>query len=545
VIADEHLAEDAFQATFLILARKAGTVRGRNLAGWLHLVARRVAVRAAKKQSATRETLLDHDPVGPATPPDSDWKPVLDAEIARLPERFRLPVLFCYLQDYTTDEAARTLGVPRGTVLSRLATARQRLAVRLTSRGVTLPATLAAAGLASNQLVTATARTAAAFAVGEALLPTVPTLLATEVMRMTAWKLPTALATAMVLTVGLCSGFAWVQAGGKGRSTSAVGSDAQTDGGRTSPQDKQTPKRDEDPNKPANEAVLKSLVPQIEALNEYISDRDKERSRLSEQLQDRISKCRIASMDDFATIQKQCAARAEGIRAAVLEVRRDEQALAEMEQRLTVIDQLSRPELANLLQDVHIDPNSKDGIRLGVMYRKQADLESKIRELGVQVKRTERKRPGTDVELAGANEELEVLNSDVEMVEKQAQARAAEVVKTRFARELESRKQKGAMEVQLARQAIVRKQGAVREDERKLDEQFKLGLTVGGLENEIALIRDKLQKIEWDIRDNQDKRNKLELLKRTYPLRPPEMTIEQVAKELAEIRRDLAELKRK
>src|SRR5439155_12025628 len=96
IVRDEHLAEDAFQATFLVLARKAGSVRGSNLAGWLFRVARRVAVRARMQAAARakRETPLEAEPAAPATD-DGEALAILDEEIARLPERFRLPVVLC------------------------------------------------------------------------------------------------------------------------------------------------------------------------------------------------------------------------------------------------------------------------------------------------------------------------------------------------------------------------------------------------------------------------------------------------------------------
>ncbi|MBX9584497.1 MAG: sigma-70 family RNA polymerase sigma factor [Gemmataceae bacterium] len=145
IVRDDHLAEDAFQAVFLVLARKAGSVRGANLAGWLFRVARRVSSRARRQaeRRARWEAPLTADVAGPPLPCPAEGREelaVLDEEVARLPERFRLPVLLCYLGGRTTEDAARVLGCPRGTVLSRLATARQRLAARLTRRGVTLPA---------------------------------------------------------------------------------------------------------------------------------------------------------------------------------------------------------------------------------------------------------------------------------------------------------------------------------------------------------------------------------------------------------------------
>jgi RNA polymerase sigma factor (sigma-70 family) len=140
VLRDAHAAEDAFQATFLVLARKMHSVRQRaTIAGWLYRVALRVAVRA--RRGLRREEPLMKEPA--VEEPDGlagqEVRSALDDELGRLPERFRLPVLLCYVEGHTTEQAARLLGCPRGTVLSRLATARKRLAARLARRGFALP----------------------------------------------------------------------------------------------------------------------------------------------------------------------------------------------------------------------------------------------------------------------------------------------------------------------------------------------------------------------------------------------------------------------
>jgi RNA polymerase sigma factor (sigma-70 family) len=176
VLGDAHAAEDAFQATFLVLVRKAASVSRRQaLAGWLYRVAYRIALRARSR--AVPQPMAEL-PEPTAQEPDAalwrDLRPVLDEEVGRLPEKYRLPVVLCYLSGLTTDEAARQLGVPRGTVLSRLAWARQRLRARLSLRGVTLSAGLLGALLASRAaapasaaLVGAALRAALAFAVGQ------------------------------------------------------------------------------------------------------------------------------------------------------------------------------------------------------------------------------------------------------------------------------------------------------------------------------------------------------------------------------------------
>ncbi|MFO0847555.1 MAG: sigma-70 family RNA polymerase sigma factor [Gemmataceae bacterium] len=200
LLRDEHAAEDAFQATFLILARKAGSVRG-NAAGWLHRVARRVAIRASK--GAKYERLAADPPDRPTTSSDPELAALLDAEIDRLPDRFRLPVVLCYLDGRRTEDAAELLGVPRGTVLSRLATARQTLAARLTRRGVTLPVGGLAATVTAEH-VTASVSAAGRFVAGGLTGGTVQ--LANEVLHMGVRKQVIGWAAMLVATAGLGTG---------------------------------------------------------------------------------------------------------------------------------------------------------------------------------------------------------------------------------------------------------------------------------------------------------------------------------------------------
>jgi RNA polymerase sigma factor (sigma-70 family) len=143
-----HDAEDAFQATFLVLARKAAAVRGEALAGWLYTVARRTAqeARAAHARRRARERQvgdMPHPEVAPAEP--QDWRPLLDRELALLREDYRAAVVLCDLEGRSRREAARQLGVPEGTLSSRLARARSLLARRLLKCGVTLSAGAVAA----------------------------------------------------------------------------------------------------------------------------------------------------------------------------------------------------------------------------------------------------------------------------------------------------------------------------------------------------------------------------------------------------------------
>lgn len=143
VLRDTHTAEDAFQATFLILARKADSLSKPELLGhWLHGVAYRTAVKA-RTEAARRRTHEQQAVLPQEIAPDDDFlwrdlRPVLDEEVNRLPNRYRVPVVLCYLQGQTNAEAARRLGCSRGTVATLLARAREKLRRRLTQRGVSL-----------------------------------------------------------------------------------------------------------------------------------------------------------------------------------------------------------------------------------------------------------------------------------------------------------------------------------------------------------------------------------------------------------------------
>ncbi|HZV06097.1 MAG TPA: efflux RND transporter periplasmic adaptor subunit [Gemmataceae bacterium] len=152
VLHDLHDAEDAFQATFLALARHAGSIAKREaVASWLYKVAYRSALTARSQRARrhSREKLCggtEHLSVSPdadSFTENQELRGVLDQEIGRLPERFRAAVVLCYLEGKSVNEAAMLLGCPRGTVASRLARAREHLRVRLAGRGLALTAALA------------------------------------------------------------------------------------------------------------------------------------------------------------------------------------------------------------------------------------------------------------------------------------------------------------------------------------------------------------------------------------------------------------------
>jgi RNA polymerase sigma factor (sigma-70 family) len=155
LLGNYHDAEDAFQATFLVLARRADSVRPRDgVAGWLYGVARRTALkaRAAAARRRTRERQVGEVPEPEAPHPGRghDLLPFLDEALSRLPGPYRVTILLCDLEGKTRREAARQLGLPEGTVASRLARARALLAKRLARLGPAASFGLTAAFLSPN-----------------------------------------------------------------------------------------------------------------------------------------------------------------------------------------------------------------------------------------------------------------------------------------------------------------------------------------------------------------------------------------------------------
>ncbi|QDV38760.1 RNA polymerase sigma factor [Tautonia plasticadhaerens] len=175
ILRDPADADDACQATFLVLARKAGSLWTRDSIGpWLLGVARRVSHRSrcddARRRRHERGAGALRSSVEPGDPPD-DFEPVLVEEVDRLPDRFRSPIVLCHLQGLTHEQAADRLGWPVGTVRSRLARGRDRLRARLEGRGISPlavlpPASAAKAGAIRAALSEATTEAAARVAAG-------------------------------------------------------------------------------------------------------------------------------------------------------------------------------------------------------------------------------------------------------------------------------------------------------------------------------------------------------------------------------------------
>ncbi|HTU93465.1 MAG TPA: sigma-70 family RNA polymerase sigma factor [Gemmataceae bacterium] len=211
-------ADDAFQAVFLVLLRKASTLATREILGdWLHGVAYRTALKARsaaarrrmkEKQALRSEAIYDEED-------RSEWLPLLDEEVGRLPQKYRLPVVLCDLEGRTRKEAAQQLGWPEGTLSGRLSRARAMLARRLTRRGVTLSVAALAMGLSGEasahlpfSLISSVCKSAMEFAAGSAT-GSIPVHIAAltegvvKAMFLSKLKNAVALATiAVVLTAG-------------------------------------------------------------------------------------------------------------------------------------------------------------------------------------------------------------------------------------------------------------------------------------------------------------------------------------------------------
>jgi RNA polymerase sigma factor (sigma-70 family) len=144
ILHDTQDAEDAFQATFLVLARKAASIgKYESLSGWLYMVAYRVALRsrARNMRRSQRERQLNDSPVDRKCMDPADrtalheLSRLVDAELSRLPEKYRTAFILCHLEGKSCAEAAGQLGCPRGTILSRVGRARQQLQARLALHG--------------------------------------------------------------------------------------------------------------------------------------------------------------------------------------------------------------------------------------------------------------------------------------------------------------------------------------------------------------------------------------------------------------------------
>ena len=215
VLRDRQEAEDALQATYLVLARQAKSIRQRDgLASWLHGVAYRVAHKAERaklrrRQHETRVSVAE-SAVSMGDLSFSEVTAILHAELAAMPERYREPLVLCYLEGLTQDEAGHRLGWTPNSVKGRLQRGRQMLRHRLARRDLGLPATLGAAALAAACANASMSPALIEMTVGLAHAPTASmALLAKHVAGSTIRFKLKAFAPLLMLGIGLAVGITW------------------------------------------------------------------------------------------------------------------------------------------------------------------------------------------------------------------------------------------------------------------------------------------------------------------------------------------------
>jgi RNA polymerase sigma factor (sigma-70 family) len=221
VLGNHHDAEDAFQAAFLILARKAVSISKRDSVGsWLYQVAYHVAMKARerKDRKTSQARAAARSPADPLEEITArELLAAFDEEVQRLPEKYRTPLVLCYLQGQTRDEAARQLGCAESTLHRHLNEARERLRKRMERRGLTLPAALLAASPAAlavpAALAATTVRSALLDAAGKAAaVPAAVAALVRQSLRATAAGKSKAVG-AVLLAVSLVAAAAGLAAG--------------------------------------------------------------------------------------------------------------------------------------------------------------------------------------------------------------------------------------------------------------------------------------------------------------------------------------------
>jgi RNA polymerase sigma factor (sigma-70 family) len=258
ILGNSSDAEDAFQATFFVLARKAGSIsRPEQLGNWLYGVAYRTALKARTEMG--RRRLREH--LAPPRPTSDnlqeavwrDLRPILDEEVNRLPAKYRAAFLLCHVEGKTNTEAARQLRCPVGTILSRLARARRQLRNRLTRRGVTLSVALVTSSLSretlaaeiSAELIQSTVRTALSFAAVSGISQSFAAILAEGVLK--------AMFLSKIKTIGLSLLAVGLIAGGLGLYASRVPAAASTLPQKSPPLNSDDFKADQDKDKPKQE----------------------------------------------------------------------------------------------------------------------------------------------------------------------------------------------------------------------------------------------------------------------------------------------------
>jgi RNA polymerase sigma factor (sigma-70 family) len=300
ILGDEHAADDAFQATFLVLVRKAGSVRlrtGDSLGRWLYGVAHRVARHAradvARRRRRERERAGEADTGGAGTDPGAspgdaaeraDLRAMLHEELTRLPEPFRAAIVLCHLEGLSHEEAALRLRWPIGTVRSRLARGRERLRGRLARRGAApevalaalpagapaaVPARLAALTVAAARLVSGPAVAPGAAAAGAGVV-SASVLALSKGVALSMTLGPIKLAAAGLLAAGLLT-------------TAATGVLTQPNAAAQAP----TPKPDPTPSGDvASPATTQDIPERIDLLRKELTDDLRQRIEMANRLLD-------------------------------------------------------------------------------------------------------------------------------------------------------------------------------------------------------------------------------------------------------------------
>ena len=513
---DEQLAEDAFQAVFLVLARKASGVRG-NLGGWLFKVARRVSSRAAARRTVTAPVVDIASAPGPDTVEQRELSELLDAEVALLPVRLRLPVVLCYLGGISTEDAARELGCPRGTVLSRLAAARTRLAERLTRRGVTLPAVLVLGAGMTSQTVSATLATARHFALGTDPL-TPPISLAQGVLHAMN-------RTALLTTLG-GTAFALVLASGIGLVVAQNGPPVADASGAASvpaapaaPNDQQRPK-------PTPDTTRRNANEQLEKLERFARSL-KHEMEVSEKTIELVEREHAAREFELAFLQKRLAELEQ-------ELARIQREIIKLEAEIQFLKARDKTKPGN----TSLDPN---------LVAEAIAADPRVQEAKLRLTRSQaRLKDVQSITAAPDSPQLKALADEiaahqqaVTTAETAAREKATELVRDRMQRDLKVKLDELAAQV------------ALKQNEREKllaerDELRKLITTKGGSRVQVEALRKALEpqremlaKIE---------RQMLHLRAQNAGIMLPEETgadakLDAILKELAALRKEVQELK--
>jgi RNA polymerase sigma factor (sigma-70 family) len=218
VLRDHQDAEDAFQVTFLVLVRKAACVNPTEMVGnWLYGVAHQTALKtratAARRKLRERQVTQMPEPAVPEADLWEDLQPLLDQELSRLPDKYRVAIVLCDLEGKTHREAARQLGVPDGTLSARLSRGRAMLARRLARRGLAVSGTSLAAVLAENaasatapaSVVSSTIKAASLLAAGQVASVVLSAKAAAVMKGVLTTMLLNKIRTAMALVLMLCT----------------------------------------------------------------------------------------------------------------------------------------------------------------------------------------------------------------------------------------------------------------------------------------------------------------------------------------------------